>query len=242
MAEKVGSFKPEDAVSGGAIPTGPCTLTKARFVMYDYDGKFDDSFGLMIDVKTEDGDEANQFYSAGKDRHPTKDGKGFTGAPGLPKNSNAMAFIVSLLEAGFDGDKFDDGDISVIDGTRVVLKEEAQPKRKGAGKEGSTYALVESLIKGDGKAKSAKSAPNGQTKEVKKKSGGEHEDQTRWILEQLEGAKGKPVTKKALSQTAFRTLKGDERTAMIELLGDDDFLGGDDAPWNYDGTELELSN
>lgn len=251
-----GSFLPQDAQEGGgAIPSGPGTIESIRFVHFDYkerdvtDDK-EEAFGLMVmfqsdDKEAHEGEPYNQFYSAGKDRQATDDGASFTGKPGLPKNSKAMAFIASLIEAGFD--KLED-DISVADGTRVILVEKACPKYgNDSDAKNKTYALVDSLI--TDKAASKKPASNskaeksptstGKATPVKKDDSAVAAQE--FIVEQLEKAKS-ALTRKKLSQLAFKEITDkDLRKIVIEKIGDDDFMGSDSAPWNFDGSEAELS-
>lgn len=244
--EKRGSLKPEDATQGGAIPSGWGKIVSAEFCHFNYDERekskdSDDPFGLGIEFEMEEGDhEENpfQFYSGGKDRVATKDGKGFTGAAGLPSSSNAMEFIKSLIKAGYDD--LDD-DISVINGLRVLLEEKPQPDRQGrVGKAGKTFALIADIDKGGKKSSKPAAKANGKDTKAKDDDGDDENKAAQdWVAAKLK-AKGN-LTRKQLSQMAFKELSGEQRDTTIELIGDDDFIGADNAPWSFDGKELELA-
>lgn len=255
--EERGSFKPSDATAGGgAVPSGPGKIVQARFAHFDYDEKelTDDQaqpFGLALQVKMDDEEEERmQFYSGGSKAHAIDDGKAFSGAPGLPDSSNAMALIQSLIECGFDDNKFDDGDISVLDGLEVVFEEKAQPVRNGGKMKASdrpkTFALVVEISGGKKKTATTTKAKDAaeKPKEKKKEEPEQADDSNKFAQEYIHKtlkAAGKAMTRKTLSQKAFKELKGDERDTVVELLGNNDFLGADDAPWNFDGDELELA-
>ena len=67
------------------------------------------------------------------------------GATGLNVNTNAVAFISSIVNAGFPEDKLAN-DISIFNGMGAHVNQVAQPKRPGLkkpeGQEGKTYLLV----------------------------------------------------------------------------------------------------
>lgn len=248
--EERGSLLPKDGMAGGgAVPSGKGKIVKARFAHFNYSEQevtddHDEPFGLAIWFEMQDEDdprEQPQFYSGGKDREATEDGTGFTGKPGLPANSNAMALIQSLLDAdsSFE-EKLADGDISILDGLEVELEEAAQPERKGAGTKGSTYALITAVGK-----KSSKKETKPAVKSTSKKKEEEPDDDEEsndagpaFVKAQLKKAK-KPMSKKDLTKIAFKELKGEEKSAMIEFLGDDDQLSEIEGV-SFDGNELEL--
>lgn len=247
--EEKGSLLPKDAMAGGgAVPSGKGKIVKARFAHFDYKEQevvddTDEAFVLAVWFEMADEDEPRdrpQVYSGGKDRQATDDGTGFTGKPGLPGNSNAMAFIQSLLDAdsSFE-EKLADGDISVLDGLEVELEETKQPERKGlADSGGRTYALITKVGKASSKSSSKTASKPKSKKEDDEESGGGGGDQADWIKAQLKKAK-KALSKKDLTKLAFKELKGDEKSEMVEFLGDDDKLSEIDGV-SFDGNELEL--
>ena len=95
-----------------------------------------------------------QYYSAGDPSKfaPSPDGKALTSltgsATGLNASTNALAFLTSLVNAGFPEDKIGN-DVSIFDGTVVHVNQVAQPKRAGLKdqKRGKTYLLVTKIVR-----------------------------------------------------------------------------------------------
>jgi len=144
------SLRPSDAQAGGFLDDADVTAKTLRFVLWDYGGKAPMSIALKVDMEDDEGKIHEQYYSAGDPTkmQPGTDGKAIVpiaGATGLNVNTNAVAFISSLVNAGFPEDKIGN-DISVFDGIGVHVNQVAQPKRPGLKKpemgEPKTYLLV----------------------------------------------------------------------------------------------------
>jgi len=131
------SLKPSEASSGGAvIDDVDVTIQSCRFRLWDYNGAIPAPIlGLAVGFVDDDGNQAEQVYSAGETKHfvPSDDGSEAIKVGSietLNDNTNAMAFLVSLVNAGFPEDKIADK-VTVFEGTRVHVKQAPQPKRAG---------------------------------------------------------------------------------------------------------------
>lgn len=167
MAEARGaSLLPEDFSVGGAMPDGEYMIAAAKAATFDYNGTQAPSPALHITFADADGEAREQYYSAGKLDFlaPDVDGRKFVNPAGgdakIAKQSNAAAFLLSIINGGFPREKISD-DVSVFSGTKVLIENKAQPKRAGLAdqKEGKTIPLVAKVISLPGEAKgSAKGA------------------------------------------------------------------------------------
>jgi len=145
------SLRPSDAQQGGFLDDADVTLKALRFVTWDYQGKAPVSVALKVDMEDDAGATHEQYYSAGdpSKMQPSPDGKAIVpmaGATGLNVNTNCIAFISSLVNAGFPEDKILN-DISIFEGMYAHVNQVAQPKRPGIkAREGEradkTYLLV----------------------------------------------------------------------------------------------------
>src|SRR5580765_707999 len=148
------SLRPSDAQAGSFLDDVDVTLKECRFVIWDYMGKAErPSVALKVTMEEVEVPLTHeQYYSAGDPNKvtPSPDGKTLipqAGATGLNNNTNALAFIASIVNAGFPEDKLG-SDASVFDGMGVHVRQVAQPKRAGLKdqKEGKTYLMVEKII------------------------------------------------------------------------------------------------
>lgn len=148
------SLKPSDAVSGGIIFDDVDLLVKrVRFRLWDYNGQIATPvLGLAVLYEDEnDGTESEQVYSAGDTKFFVPSDDGSEAVPvgsqqGLQDSTNAMAWMVSLVNAGFPEDKITDK-VTVFEGTRAHVKQQPQPKRKGlaGAKENKNILLVSKI-------------------------------------------------------------------------------------------------
>lgn len=128
---------------GGLIDDIDVTVTRARFVSYDFEGKSDSGpklciLGVLTDA---DGNEHPQYWSAGDLQYfaPSEDPKnpdlnGITivqvgEKTNLNGSTNAALFLNSLVQAGFPEDKLDEGDLRVLEGMVMHVNRVPQPKR-----------------------------------------------------------------------------------------------------------------
>jgi len=158
-----GSLRPTNAKSGGLLDDADVTLRQARFVKYDFAGKSDPKLCLAIEMVDGDSLAHTEYYSAGDLKFfiPTPDAKGYepvADKTALYRSCNAVQFLESLVKSGFPESRLDE-DISVIEGLRVHVARQAQPKRKfqdgRAQKEDATVLVVTKLYSEVGKAASS---------------------------------------------------------------------------------------
>ena len=72
-------FHPKEAPEGGGMPTGLQMVEEVSFVGdFDYGGTRDEVTAMRIELKSEDDNVTEQFYTVGNDFEPNKDGKGLT--------------------------------------------------------------------------------------------------------------------------------------------------------------------
>lgn len=248
------SLRPDTWTAGGLLDDVDVVLDSLEFCEWDYQGTIPQPvFALAVTMKPEDGgDDYTQYYSAGdlKNWVPSKDRKkaiqvGSTS--GLNANCNAALFLTSLYNSGFPEEKASDS-VDVFEGCRVHVNRVAQPKRAGLvrqqGTREATILLVTSLLslpgekarkKGSGKAKgqpraAAAASPSNNLNE-----------KALGVVMELIAEAGGEISKKDLSAAAFKKLASDpDRNKLVQMVYQDDFLGGDDAPWSYDGGIISL--
>lgn len=169
------SLRPSDAISGGLLDDVDVHIDKARYEIFDYQGKSDPAPALVLHCTLEDGEEHTEALSVGRatDWQPSDDGKELIPvgqATSLRDKCKAILFLQSLVNAGFDEELLADGDPSVLDGlgvhlTRVTVDYKGLEKRRDAeGREQDFTVLNVSKInylpgeggkKGGGKGKKA---------------------------------------------------------------------------------------
>lgn len=144
------SLLPGDADQSGFLDGVTATIVSARATTFDYNGKLAEPVpAIAVTFLPANGKESVQHYTVGKpaDRAPSDDGarfKVFGSKKALPKDSNGLAFIISLINAGFPQDKVGD-DLTVFDNTVVLLKSQAVPKTEGQEKD-RTIVLAEKIV------------------------------------------------------------------------------------------------
>jgi hypothetical protein len=142
-----GSLLPENAVGGsGIIPDGDYNIKDIVAHMFDYGGRTEPVPAIGVTYVADDGTEYEQHYSAGKGSSlaQPEDGKRFEV---IGRNSNASAWLGSIINGGFPAGKVDD-DVTVFKGCRVTVTNTAQPKRPGLKDqtEGKTIPLVTKVL------------------------------------------------------------------------------------------------
>lgn len=161
---KAAGLNPETFLQGGGVSDGDYTIREARADLFTYPGTSTTSPALMV-VFHDGTSDIEQAYTAGKAEHlmPSDDKRSFVhpggGDAAIGKQSNAAAFLTSLVKSGFPVALLGE-DVSAIQGTRVTITNVAQPKRPGIKdeKEGKTISLVTKVLelpKGKGKAATA---------------------------------------------------------------------------------------
>lgn len=260
-------LRPDSFVSGGLLDDVDVTIESCRFKVYDYDGKVPGGvLALHVEMKDEDGQVTDQYYSAGDLRFftPSTDGKMAvpTGSKtALSSSSNAAQFIVSVVNAGYPVDQLE-ADVSVFEGMKVHVNRVAQPKRTGiiknqpaddSGRE-KTVLLVSKILAMPGEepvkkggASKASAKPSASSKTTTKASApapaqaddADLDSTLTDIVMTIVTEAGGTITKKALSTAVFQSMKDHPaRNAAVKRVYVDEFLQS--GPWSYDGSEISL--
>lgn len=252
------SLRPSDAQQGGLVDDIDVDIKEAKFIEWDYNGNIASPvLGMELTLIDAEGKDYQQVFSAGdlKRLQPSEDGKraiAVGGATGLNANSNAVAFLASLIDAGFPEEKFAEGDISVMEGANVHVLRKAQPTRKGIAAQNAngreaTVLLVTKINRLPGEGKKGVARPTTTTtasKTASKPTPAESSDveteAAETIIAMLE-ANGGEVTKSSVGAKSFKLLsKNPNRPAILKLMTDDDWLesSGESFGWTYDGKTI----
>lgn len=242
MAE-VGAMFDEFAQGGGGIEEGDVTITSARFGTWDYRGKSNPVLGLNLKMTDADGQEHDEWLSAGDLKFfvPSADGKKAVPvgtATKLNGSTNAAAFIISLLNADTRGEFAakvrSTDDISVLDGLKVHVSRKAAPKRSGIviqpGQENKqqTQLVVDKVIAYPGEAGSAPAtkaaAPAAASAAAPANA---LADTARATLLSIVGAAGGSIKKTQLASKVLAEMKDAvpaTRNGVLGMIVRDDFL------------------
>jgi hypothetical protein len=259
------SIRPSEAVAMGLLDDFDGTITDAKFMKFDYNGKGKAVLSLAVEIDPDGAEKFVQQYSCGE--AALKNFVILTGntkvkavsptVTGLPDSSNCIKFLSSLVSANFPEDLMSD-DVSALVGTKAHFRRVAnENKFSGEKKEGerdNRILLVEKVLAlpGTEAAAPVKAAPAGAP--AKKKAapvavapaptngavvnGGVDAKASEFIMSQIVTG---PQTKQALAQAAFAALNGDtDRNAVIAKVANDAFLGAEGSPWTYDGSTVSL--
>lgn len=262
MGEKKGaSFNTKDFIVGGLLDDVDVTWVNVKCEMYDYGGKADAAPCVGADLVTgdEEGAPVRQYWSVGNadNWEPSEDGKYMIPVgkdSGFRKGSNVFLLLKSLEEAGFPMERFNDGDITALEGLRTHMVRKPAPKREGftqtvrRGQDGKEFEnkilLVESIITLPGEAAAAatpvqKAKAAAKTKAATKaKSNVEPQaeaaeadvsldDKAKEILTMLIVEGGGAVSKKDIPSQAFKVMGTDPaRNKVLALLFKDEWISG----------------
>lgn len=152
-AREFASLLPTDADVSAFLDGAEATIVSSRAAMFDYNGTLTQavpSIAVQFHVAAMEKQPNVQNYTVGKADHriPSDDGtrfKVFNGKSGLPKDSNGLKFVTSIINAGFPLDKLSD-DLSVFENMKVRLRSEALPKTDQTSKD-KTIILVSEIVK-----------------------------------------------------------------------------------------------
>lgn len=251
------SFNPEHFSKGGGLADDfDGEITDARIDIFTYQGKGKPAVGLILDIKTDEGEELEQFYSIGDEQRwsPSSDGSSVIGNDGqqsINEGCNAALFFAHLVDCGFPPDKLEDDDVTVMEGLKGHFKRVPQPKRTGLS--GSADGREKTLLtvseiygtrfdkKGGSKGR-GKRAAKGKASRKSSDNGDEYADAASALVMEVLSEHG-TATKKELSQAAFKTITNDmaQRKAVVKLVFNDDFLGGEHQPWEFDDADGSVS-
>ena len=252
MGDEYASLNPDEMEKGNPLPDDfNFTITEASFIMYDYDGKFQQAVpAIKVVFESEKYEEpVPSYYKAGNpgDWYPSEDGTKLKRTGDEEKirlNSNAGLFMSSIVNSGFPKTKLTK-DISSIVGLQGHAKRQLATNRgegfkKRTAKDGSeiepTILLITEITvmpgekaagKGKGKGSSAAAAVDETLKS-------EAADLLVQILTETEG---NSIPKAQIVSTVFnhdsvKKLGAQKRNTISRLVGEEDFLreGG---PWTF---------
>jgi hypothetical protein len=249
------SLNPDDFVQGGLVDDIDVTLTKLRFMPFDYQGKSDPILALLVQMKDADGTEYEQYYSAGDPKRYTiiQDGKAIasiTGGGSLVKSSNASQFINSIVNSGFSKNLLGAGDVTAFEGTNCHVRRVAQEKRAGltqqadaSGRE-KTILLVTKINSlpgekmGKGTAAKATAAKATAAAPAASNGSGELTDRAVEIVMGILAENGGTILKSKLPTAVFQAAKDDPNKGKLSNLAfSPEFLGAEGRPWSFNAAE-----
>jgi|GEM_PF-3679924 len=129
------SLNPNDAEERAVDARERVTVMDAYTEMTDYGGRVDvPAPVLTLEVRTANGFRRKRSYSAGGADYVkcNADNTGFEpvgDSRGMPAGCNAVAFLQSLVGAGFPAAELASGDVTAIVGLELVMIEVEQPRR-----------------------------------------------------------------------------------------------------------------
>jgi len=248
------SLKPSDAASGFSLDDVDGTLVTLRFTDEpppQYVPQ-DPTLFLEVSFTGKDFEDCSQHYSAGKLARfvPSEDGLRAVPADeddydddgnpniSLVKSTNAILFLKSIVDNGFDEEKIGD-EVDVFEGLDVHLRQVPQPKRGGLDAVGADpkpillvtkiNALPGEKKKGKRKATSKKAAPVEASGDVTEKA-------INTVIAAVAVSEN-GLKKKDLLIEIFKALaKDDDRNEVVALVKTDEFL--ENGPWTYEDGNL----
>lgn len=268
------SLDPDEAPEGGGglpFANAVVILSNPKFEMFDYGaekGGARPTFGVnYIGAETNE-DYGRQYYSVGSADQWTVSPEGQLiplnpkpDKPSIPqKNSKFMIWLTELRNAGFPKERFSGGDISVIAGTVVMMKEVAamgidgKPQitvSKKTGKEYPKMDVVPGIVKklpeetkpaGKGKKGATGTKATGGTPAPKSGRTAEGDAAiTGIIAKKLMDAGDTGIAKKQLTAIVMTELKtSPHRQAALFAIVDDTFVTG--GPWDYNAGIITMND
>lgn len=281
-------LRPENFVEGGGLfDDFDGTILEMLFVEWDYDGKYDPSFFLAVEIRNDEEEEAGeeagakmnpfvQHYSAGDlgDFTPSADGKEAVpvgSKTGLSKSTNAYAFLMSILDVGLVDPESVGNSVEAFEGISAHFKRQDQPDRKGLKKERKEGDRKPQILLAEGPVAAAaapkkgtvakKPNPVGSTAGSKTtnnkakpaigkaKAGAGHgvsdeivEAAYVYLDSQIE-AGGGSAERDTLAKGVFKWAKDSgldvaERNAVLQAVGNEDFLSTENDHFEFDGATL----
>ena len=245
------SLRPSDAASGIMLDDVDVTLENLRFTDEPPQGYQHGSLFLEVSFSGKDIENTSQHYSAGSlDRFiPSDDGLRAVpadeddyeedGSPSisLVKSTNAILFLKSIVDNGFDEEKIGD-EVDVFEGINVHLRQVPQPKRSGLDSDDKKPGLILLVTKINALAGEKKAKGKGKARKAKpvEVSGDVTEKATDTVIAAV-AASENGLKKKELLVEIFKALaKDDDRTAVVQLVKSDEFL--ESGPWTYEDGDL----
>jgi hypothetical protein len=256
----------DEFVEGGLLDDADVKVNSARWIVWDYKGKAPAVLGLNLNLTDSEGKIHDENLSCGELTRfvPSADGK-FAVPVGsqtkLNNNTNAVAFLISLMNADKRGDLATKlkttGDISSLDGSVLHVSREAQPKRTGlvnpVAVEGqsrpSTRLKVDSIISypGEGAAPKPGAAPvSAPAAAPAAAAGGVDDDFAVGIVMSILSENGGQIKAAAIGGKAFsnadmKAAAVPVRNATLAKVVSPAFLGAAGRPWQFDAATGTVS-
>lgn len=226
---------------GGLVDDVDATITAARFVSYDYNGKAaKPALCLKVNYQPVEGKAFTEYYSCGdlSNFAPSSDGKNIRKvgkATGLNKQSNGAIYLGKAIEADSALTFAPPAGVSALDGRTVHLARIPQPKRgndasgRQVGKANATLLVITAFH-----AAGARGKANGAAADA----ADIQDEATQAILKVLEETPS--LTKTKLSQALFKALDGNpHRRDITQMALSGDFLASVDL-WKWDGKTISV--
>lgn len=224
---------------GGILNDVNATIVKARFVMFDYQGKSEPAPAIMFTLQPEDGDEQEQAWSLGstQDWRPSEDGRYIllinpnkTDAK-LNKNSNGGILLHSMKEKGVPGTILA-GDISKLEGMKChwvqIPDTRNLTKGKKTGKDGKQYdktILVVSTVVSLPTGSATTAIPAGVAGPAVPSAASDITESAIATLTHLVLEAGDAFAKKDLAGKAMAVLEGNaKKTQILQVMFKDEFI------------------
>jgi len=225
---------------GMVLSEANVTVVGAKFTMWDYAGKrAESSPALCVSLKDTGGDVHDQYYSAGNadDFAPSSDGKALeiiTDREKVHEQTNFAKFMEHLFSAGFPKTAVDNDDIGCLVGTRGHVSQ-VVIKRTGGNVQAEGNLLVFDKIDalpGEGEGGDGSASDELRT---------EAESIVVEILSEAGGAlKRNQLLGKVLKHPTFVATEKSARTELLNLIKGEDFIMGEDTPWEVKNGELAI--
>ena len=129
-------LSPSTYSRGGILDDVDVTVNESRFVLWDYNGKFNTNVpALRLKVSTDDAEEHEDYLTAGDAANfvPSDDGLSLEAVGSrttLSDSSNLAIFLKSLVQIGFDESKMGET-IDVLEGGVFHIRRVPAPNRGG---------------------------------------------------------------------------------------------------------------
>jgi hypothetical protein len=253
----------DEFVEGGLLDDADVKVNSARWAVWDYKGKAPAILALAMNLSDSEGKIHEENLSCGELTRfvPSADGK-FAVPVGsqtkLNSNTNAVAFLISLMNADKRGELATKlrttGDVSCLDGSMLHVSREAQPKRQGlvnpinaTGQERtSTRLKVDSIIAYPGEATGSKAASAPAPAAASAPANGADDDFAvgivMAILSEAGGSiKAASIGGKAFSNADMKAAPVPQRNATLAKVVTPAFLGAPGRPWSFDAATGTVS-
>jgi len=241
--EQVFSLNPETFTEGGGLLDDvDATIKEANYEMFTYPNTSISAPALKVVLTDDDGQDHTQHYTCGDSKNMAPSGDGTKLIPlgkskSLSKDSNPAMLMPSLLEAGFPTSSLNGSDCTVLVGIKAHWLRKPVPKKKPNDKDRSVLCATE-VISLPGEKGKAKKTTAKATAAAATSDGDDFASDARTLVMEVLATNGS-IDKKALLAQVTK-LGADRRMKVRNIIPliTDDFLGSDEAVWNFDGNTI----